>query len=378
MRQLVKKFSLVALGVIVATVIAELAARYTLGPPIRGVNITPVPYSIRSTSTIPGVRYMLRANAKVTHQFPSNPRGYFDPGATLTYQTNSLGFRGPETSRSKPVGVFRVLGLGDSFTFGTGVRHEDTFLAVLEKHLEGSAGGRTFEVLNLGVMGYNTVTEVALLSHLGIKYDPDVVIICFFLNDAQGGATHSLFNVGLSGEGSFLLERYSVLVDRIAWTLQRRQQASQLVESYKRSFQPEALGWIMARQALDKAAILADRKGFELILMIFPVLWDLSSNYPFKEVHDIVASFATERSIPVLDLLPEFAGFHGPELWVHPTNQHPNERAHEIAGQVLYRFVSDCGIVHPSSGSNMPPSFKPSNDSVQRTTLRIPADAVVD
>ena len=76
--------------------------------------------------------------------------------------------------------------------------------------------------------------------------------------------------------------------------------------------------------------------------MIFPS-WrsaiENPSTFPLRSSNFPVESFASSRGIAVLDLLPEFAGFEGPELWVHPTNQHPNERAHAIAGHALFRFL---------------------------------------
>ena len=49
----------------------------------------------------------------------------------------------------------------------------------------------------------------------------------------------------------------------------------------------------------------------------------------------------------VLDLQPAFAGHDGPELWVHPTNQHPNEIGHRIAGTALYEFLAREGLLGP-------------------------------
>jgi hypothetical protein len=46
----------------------------------------------------------------------------------------------------------------------------------------------------------------------------------------------------------------------------------------------------------------------------------------------------------VLDLLPSFGEHEGPELWVHPSNQHPNEIGHQIAGEALWRFLVDEGL----------------------------------
>jgi hypothetical protein len=57
----------------------------------------------------------------------------------VTFAINQQGLRGPEVSQAKPPGTFRVLGLGDSFTFGTGVREQDTFLRRLEVDLDRSA-----------------------------------------------------------------------------------------------------------------------------------------------------------------------------------------------------------------------------------------------
>ena len=45
----------------------------------------------------------------------------------------------------------------------------------------------------------------------------------------------------------------------------------------------------------------------------------------------------------MVDLLPAFAGHDGPELWVHPTNQHPNEAGHAIAGRALFEFLDERG-----------------------------------
>ena len=40
-----------------------------------------------------------------------------------------------------------------------------------------------------------------------------------------------------------------------------------------------------------------------------------------------------------MDLRDAFPGFNGPELWVHETDQHPNEKAHELAAAAVFRYV---------------------------------------
>ena len=341
MRDLNKKLLLVAIGTLLAVAGAELIVRFGLEPPARG-NITPVPREITQPSTVPDLPYVLLPDAEVKHAFPSNPRGYFDADGTLTYRTNSLGFRSPETTRERPDGVFRILGVGDSFTFGTGVRQEHTFLARLDERLAQADGPERYEVLNLGVMGYNTPQEMALLEHVGPDLDAQLVIVCLFLNDMEGGGTHALFNVDAKRSR---LARHSKLADRVAWMLQRKRQIADLTASYHASFATDSAGWLLAQRLLVETRARLEARETKLVLMIFPVLWDLGESYPFKAVHGTVSEFARENGIPFLDLLPAFEGRNGPELWVHPTNQHPNEEGHAIAGDALYDFLTESSLL---------------------------------
>ena len=307
-------------------------------------NFTPVPKAIRRDSTIPGVQFMLAENAEVVHGFGSDPRGYFDPGAKLTYRTNSHGFRGPETTRAKPDGVFRIVGLGDSFTFGTGVRSGDTFLAVLQRR-----AGQGVEVLNFGVMAYDTTAEVSLLRHEAVHFDPDVAVICLFLNDAGGGSQHVYFEGGRPGEEAPdepWWRAHLASVDALLRGRERRAAGRAVIEAYRQSFQPSAPGWAEVKRALRGAQQASESHGFELVLALFPVLYELS-DYPLKDVHATVAEFGLELGLHVVDLQPAFEEYDGPELWVHPSNQHPNEVGHAVAGEALHAFLAAEGLLGP-------------------------------
>jgi len=48
------------------------------------------------------------------------------------YRHNSVGFRDGEHAQEKADGVFRILGLGDSFTYGVAAKLEETYLYLLE------------------------------------------------------------------------------------------------------------------------------------------------------------------------------------------------------------------------------------------------------
>jgi len=332
-----KQLLLAATSLAVCFVAAEAAMRLFL-PPVSRENFTSVPGTIVEPSPFEEANFVLRPNGMAMQEFGSDPRGYFDPQATLTYRTNALGFRGAETTRNKPAGVHRILGLGDSFTFGTGVRREDTFLHRVEQILNEAGGEPRVEVLNLGVPGWDTTAEVGLLNYSGLSLEPDEVLVCFFLNDT-GGATASLFHELAADESPPLWRRLSRLADRTAHVVEQRAQVQRQIDAYHEAFTPRADGWVSARRALQRAQMLARENDFELSLVIFPVLWKLGDDYPFTDIHLKVIRFARRSGIPCLDLLPAFAGHAGPELWVHPNNQHPNEVAHEIAARSIARFL---------------------------------------
>jgi lysophospholipase L1-like esterase len=110
------------------------------------------------------------------------------PGARMTlrtgvhYEVNRSGFRDRDYARRKPAGVFRIVVLGDSVAFGVRMPDEHTFPSILEAALERRAPGR-FEVLNMGVSGYNPYTEAELLADRGLAFAPDLVLVQFCSND---------------------------------------------------------------------------------------------------------------------------------------------------------------------------------------------------
>jgi lysophospholipase L1-like esterase len=100
----------------------------------------------------------------------------------VSVRTNALGFRGREIPAQPDPGTFRILTLGDSFTFGWGVEEEETFIRVLERRL--SAVGRV-EVINAGVPGYSADQYLLFLRTRGFALRPDAILLIECGNDDQ-------------------------------------------------------------------------------------------------------------------------------------------------------------------------------------------------
>jgi hypothetical protein len=120
--------------------------------------------------------FRMAANAVRTNRpWPSGDEFAFE------FRTNSQGFRDVEHAFEKPHGVFRILGLGDSYTAGSGAPFEDTYLHRLEQMLR--ADDRDVEIVKAGQPRYWTEPERILLETVGVRYRPDLVLVAFTPND---------------------------------------------------------------------------------------------------------------------------------------------------------------------------------------------------
>jgi len=97
---------------------------------------------------------------------------------------NKHGYRDYEYNLQKPEGIFRVLVLGDSQTFGHGIKNlKDTWVKKLEGKLQKEGRNASIEVLNISGPGWNSDTHLYELFKNGFKFNPDLIILAYYHND---------------------------------------------------------------------------------------------------------------------------------------------------------------------------------------------------
>ena len=104
---------------------------------------------------------------------------------TWEIQLNAQGFREVELPEAKPPATFRIVCIGDSWTFGANVAATDAYPRRLAALLASAYPGRRFEVLNLGVLGYTSFQGRRLLERTALGLAPDLVIAGYAMNDAD-------------------------------------------------------------------------------------------------------------------------------------------------------------------------------------------------
>lgn len=110
---------------------------------------------------------------------------------TIDYTTtNSDGFRGPPFPLQKPSGRFRIICIGDSSTFGDGVRDSETFAAVTETLLKQRGDQRPLDVINAGIPGYTSHQVRKFLQMELLALSPDMVVVMVGANDMVPAKDH--------------------------------------------------------------------------------------------------------------------------------------------------------------------------------------------
>lgn len=294
--------------------------------------------------------------------YDSNPRGYFGPHNEIDHQTNSLGFRGPEFQLSAAPGgtvahpqTVRLAFLGDSFTFGEGVRFADTYpertAALLNE--QAPALGKRFESYNFSVSGYNTTEELFMLERFALDCSPDAVVLGYVLNDAEP----PLFEFAPDKKNEFrrrprAIEEsaaqpmppenllFRLRTARAVWSyFASRDLTRQTTAYYHSIYEDSSPGWQESRRSLRRIAEICRQKKIPCCVVLFPILYELDSRYPFRDIHAKIAEALDGTGSLLVDLLPQFEGHRAEDLWVHPADHHPNEKAHALAAEALRRTL---------------------------------------
>lgn len=112
---------------------------------------------------------------------------------------NADGLRDRDFAKTRQPQSWRLLALGDSFVEGWGVELGSSVTKVLEGLLQARMAETVVEVVNMGVAGYGTDQELLFYERLGTHYQPDDVLVFFYVNDFWNNASP----VGIGSEQGY-------------------------------------------------------------------------------------------------------------------------------------------------------------------------------
>jgi lysophospholipase L1-like esterase len=308
----------------------------------------------------PGLRYELI------------PGGFAADYVGVPVSVNRLGLRDRELAVPKPAGTVRILGVGDSVTFGYGVRLENTYLKVLEARLnERTRGTARHEVVNAGVEECGLDAYYHAVETLAPVLEPDLVLVGIVLNDVQRYgdleapsppraepglarrvhgrllARSQLYHASVLAARS-LLYRWRVLdvADLYGSPLRAVSQRGEVIEG----------AWASSLSVLERLVALTRAKGLRLVLVVFPVevQLDRAAIERYRRDYGVdvpesaldadaqrrLAAFGAAHDVPLIDVLPALRAAGGADLYLRsgPIRFDPvhfSPRGHRIIGEEI-------------------------------------------
>ena len=364
LRGAVEKVTLAAFSVFITLIVLEVGVRILVPQDTRFFDSSTF---LRVASTAP----FLHENI---------PHGKNDSYVQTSVSINSLGLRGDEVPLRKKNGTIRIIGLGDSVTFGYGIRLEDTFLHVLQDKLNRLPNRASkYEVLNAGVGATGLDYYYYYLSTRANILRPDIVILNICLNDIQVYSPlesrtqpnqRKYLDRVLHNASRFLLRHsqlYLLMFMRLKSFLysvgildiNTIQGGNYLAVEPPSPQQNQA--WDASLQMLGRIVELARREPYRLILVVFPMEMQVSANslrlyqdkFHMRLSSDVLAAdpqrrlqeFGSRNGVVVVDLLPAFRASDTDRLFLRNKSitfdpVHPSPLGHQIAAGEIFAALA--------------------------------------
>ncbi len=276
---------------------------------------------------------------------------------------NNFRLKGPFSFRQKsfeipkPEGTFRIMILGDSFSWGVGMPEEKRYSNILERLLNSKFKFKKFEVINLSVLGFCTVEKSKLLRNMKDMVQPDLIIVGFCINDPKPGPqissperieferkTGKSLGSVLRFLGKIGLSKLADLIYKSVWKFA---EISDIIPTWQevvdRAYNPKSKEWNDFLKALRDIKNISDELG--LPPPIFAVLNHGTSaskptnyNKPDKELRLYLKWWhqaekaAKKKGFITCNMEEEIKReLSNTPLGVNKWDAHPSEKLHEVS-----------------------------------------------
>lgn len=315
--QLLNGLSALCFGVVMAFLVGETGARlYVFGwSAFNYQKVNSFDNLFRTgllrQSTVEGLDYELVPDFNGSYKLTS-------------FNTNEHGMRDEPCNKGSDSTVYRIAMIGDSFTMGTGVEHENLFHTIVENKLNQKSELKNYQLLNFGIGGYGLPQYTAQLKNKVMEFTPNEVVIGFcgyndhFIPTAKTKANSQLSGVQANGFWTSYLEQLA----KLRWY----------------GFDPKELKHSKAQleyvenqlTALDS---LCRENGIPMSVVY------LSNVYKPQEASDI-AHICIKLGIKFSDTSIKFEETKLNDYVINALDAHPNKEAHLLFSEVLLEHLS--------------------------------------
>ena len=289
--------------------------------------------------------YMPDATKGYKHQ--PNFHGNF-PGKLykdINVQINSKGLRDYEHNYLSFINRTRILALGDSVTFGVGLKYEDTYLSELEEKLLNE--GYNIEIIKAGVSCYEFDQQYAYFFEEGYKYSPDIVMIGVVLNDVLGTDPEKLQKaMSRPNEPNFGVEQFfknNYKTYKFIYFLFSGQNIKKVREDDNDYYFEQVYklydgdAWERYKSKLMSLNSYLKDNNIKLVLIIFPFTQQFKNSKGYGRTPQAkIVEVSKLNNITVIDLLDYLDVDYYPTIYLPYDSAHLNAKGNNIAKEIIY------------------------------------------
>lgn len=271
-------------------------------------------------------------------------------------QTNSLGFRDAEPVKSLEEDGVSLFFIGDSFTFGLGIkqvehRYSDIICHAIRKKVS------NLRCYNLSYHGWDLNNSVDAFERYAQELEePNVVLIQYFMNDIEiyerlqmngeeysieelrafidhvhAGPSHPAlrFLYDHSYAFNFFYLRYRILTstNKISY------------EQVRESDYQDQTKYQLVEDEFQRINQINQAYSAQIGVVIFPLMDANRQSYKLFDAHRRLHNSLNDQLIPWLDLRETFWPYTPRQVIVNRFDPHPNEHANALAARELLPFV---------------------------------------
>ena len=255
---------------------------------------------------------------------------------------------------------FNVMVLGDSYIFGGGIDFKDNFSQNLKQLINND--NDYFEngyILDVSRPNANNLDHNLTYFEFVERYNPDVVIIGFNVNDVNGLLTKNpeksdeFLNRKASSKKkiSGIKKVYNVifkskLVHFTLHNLHNELKANghiikgSLADATLKSYWKKKNNWVQSKKLLTEIIEHANENGIQLIVYKFPEINLIEHPELFTKTNEAIEAFFSKfTSVIYIDGSKSFEGEKSEEFRLSKYDGHPNEKAHKKMATEVFEVI---------------------------------------
>jgi hypothetical protein len=191
----------------------------------------------------------------------------------------------------------------------------------------------------------NTEDELNVLKEKALKYNPDIIIIGYVLNDYKNidkniNTENKIITLPFFGfwlkNASYLYYFLETKLNKIMNKLKKEDNYEKIISEVYKSNENRNHN----QKTFNEISKISSENDIPVILVIFPMISNLK-DYKFNGEHEIIKELGEKNGFYTLDLLDAYKQYEESQLVVNQYDAHPNELAHNITAKEILKLLKE-------------------------------------